>query len=381
MKKITASFVIFTVIVSIFTFTAYAKPSVSAESAVVMCVENGKVLYSKNADSKMSMASTTKIMTSLIAIEQAVPNREIVVTQDMVSVEGTSMGLQAGDRVSMNELVYGMLLQSGNDAAHTVACVISGNEEEFAKLMNKRAAQIGMKNTSFATASGLDRDNHYSTAYDMALLACECIKNPAFASVCSKKKANLTYGNPPYNRMLTNHNRLLWSYEGCIGMKTGFTKKSGRCLVSAAKRNGITLVAVTLNAPNDWNDHITMLDYGFSQTETFELKCDLSNTQLRVCGGKKSFVSLVQSSSVFYPADGKGYSCEILLRPFEYAPIEKGEVLGKAVYYSGGKVIAIIPVEAAESVDRQTLITAKPKESKKTFSDLIDKIKELFRGE
>ncbi len=381
MKKRIASFGIFSVIVLLFTFTAYAQPYVSAESAVVMCVENGKVLYSKNADNKMSMASTTKIMTSLIAIEKAIPNREIVVTKDMVSVEGTSMGLQAGDSVSMNELIYGMLLQSGNDAAHTVACVIAGNEEEFAKLMNKRAAQIGMKNTSFATASGLDRENHYSTAYDMALLACECIKNPAFASVCSKKSVSLTYGNPPYRRTLTNHNRLLWSYEGCIGMKTGFTKKSGRCLVSAAKRNGITLVAVTLNAPNDWNDHISMLDYGFSKTNAFELKCDLSNVKLRVCGGKMSFVTLVQSYFPFYPADGNGYSCEILMRPFEYAPIEKGDILGTAVYTSGGKVIASIPLAAAEDVERQITINAKPKETKKSFSDLIEKIKELFRGE
>ena len=171
----------------LFSVPSYAQISVSAESAVLMCMENGEVLYSKNADKQMSMASTTKIMTSLIALEAGIPNKEITVTKEMISVEGTSMGLLAGDSVSVKELIYGMLLQSGNDAAHATACIISGSEEEFAKQMNKRASEIGMKNTSFETASGLDGKNHYSTAYDMALLACECIKNPDFASICSKK--------------------------------------------------------------------------------------------------------------------------------------------------------------------------------------------------
>lgn len=381
MKNRIASFVLALIIISSFSASAFAQPSVSAESAVLMCAENGKVLFSKNSDSRMSMASTTKIMTSLIAIEAAIPDKEITVTKEMVSVEGTSMGLVAGDSVSMNELIYGMLLQSGNDAAHTVACVLAGSEDGFAKLMNERAAEIGMKNSSFATASGLDRENHYSTAYDMALLACECIKNPVFASICSKKSARLTYGNPPYARTLTNHNRLLWSYEGCIGLKTGFTKKSGRCLVSAAKRDGITLVAVTLNAPNDWNDHISMLDYGFSQLEGFELSCDLSNIKLPICGGKQSFVNLRQSFNPIYPADGSGYSCEILIRRFEYAPIKQGAVLGKAVYYSGGRVIAEVPLEASETVERKTVIKAAENEEKGAFFDLIEKIKELFRGE
>lgn len=381
MKKRIISFVIALCAVFGLSFPAYAQVSVSAESAILMCVENGKILYSKNSDSQMSMASTTKIMTSLIAIEAAIPNKEITVTKEMVSVEGTSMGLMAGDSVSMKELIYGMLLQSGNDAAHTVACVLAGSEEEFAKLMNKRAAEIGMKNTSFATASGLDRESHYSTAYDMALLAAECIKNPEFASICSRKSARLTYGNPPYSRTLTNHNRLLWSYDGCIGMKTGFTKKSGRCLVSAAKRNGITLVAVTLKAPNDWNDHISMFDYGFSQLEGFGLTCDMSNVRLAVCGGKQNSVKLRQSYELVYPADGSGYSCEILLRRFEYAPIKEGDILGKAVYYSDGNVIAEIPIEAAESVERKTAVTVQPEVEKGLFSDLIEKIKDLFRGE
>ncbi|MBQ4604298.1 MAG: D-alanyl-D-alanine carboxypeptidase, partial [Clostridia bacterium] len=271
-------------------FPVYAQVGVSAESAVLMCADNGEILFSRNADRQLSMASTTKIMTSLIALESAVPEKEIVVTKEMVSVEGTSMGLVPGDSVSMKELVYGMLLQSGNDAANTVAYVLGGGQEGFATLMNERAAEIGMKNTNFVTASGLDDENHYSTAFDMSLLACECIDNPEFLDICSQKKVKLTYGNPPYARTLTNHNKLLWKYSDTIGIKTGFTKKSGRCLVSAAKRNGVTLVAVTLNAPDDWNDHISMFEYGFSKCKGALLSCDFSNISVKVTGGEDESV-------------------------------------------------------------------------------------------
>ncbi len=374
MKKKTASLILALILLLTFNFPVSAQIDISARSAVLMCLENGEVLYSKNPDKQMPMASTTKIMTSLIALEQGIPNKEIVVSDKMVSVEGTSMGLLAGDSVSFKELIYGMLLQSGNDAAHSVACIVSGNENEFSILMNNRAAKIGMKNTSFVTASGLDSENHYSTAYDMALLACECLKNPEFVSICSRKTAKLTYGNPPYPRTLTNHNKLLWSYDGCIGVKTGFTKKSGRCLVSAARRNGITLVAVTLNAPNDWNDHISMFDYGFSKMNSFELNNDLSGTILRICGGNQKYVSVCQAYSVNYPADGKGYSCKILMRKFEYAPVMKGETVGKIVYYSNGKEIASVPLLAENSVEYKEAVESPKERNEGVFS----KIYKLF---
>ena len=378
MKNRIVSLISALIFILLFSVPSYAQISVSAESAVLMCMENGEVLYSKNADKQMSMASTTKIMTSLIALEAGIPNKEITVTKEMISVEGTSMGLLAGDSVSVKELIYGMLLQSGNDAAHATACIISGSEEEFAKQMNKRASEIGMKNTSFETASGLDGENHYSTAYDMALLACECIKNPDFASICSKKTSRLTYGNPPYQRTLTNHNRLLWSYEGCIGIKTGFTKKSGRCLVSAARRNGITLVAVTLNAPNDWNDHISMFDYGFDKCKSFELNCDLADVKLSVCGGKQNSVEVRQAYSLTFPADGNGYSYKIFMRRFEYAPVSEGEIIGNIKYYSNGRIIAEIPLEAANSVERESLVKEPVKQEKGIITVLLDKILKLF---
>lgn len=374
MKKILSA-VIAVVISLLSVCVSYgADLNISAQSAVLICAESGEILFERNADKQLSMASTTKIMTSLLALEAGTPNREIVVTEEMVSVEGTSMGLVAGDSVSLIELVYGMLLQSGNDAANTVAYVIGGSPEGFADMMNARADKIGMKNTNFVTASGLDDDEHYSTAHDMALLAAECLKNPGFAAICSQKTAKLTYGNPPYARTLTNHNRLLWSYPDSIGVKTGFTKKSGRCLVSAARRGGITLVAVTLNAPDDWADHKDLLDYGFSVCKSSLLACDLSQTAMPVSGGKKDSVAL----RLAYRSEGlEGSKCVLLIKPFEYAPVNEGETVGKAVFVYGDRVVAEIPVVTAQSVEAHVVPVIK-EEERGFFEKILCKIKELF---
>lgn len=357
--------------------SAYASVGVSAESAVLMCADNGEILFSRNADRHLSMASTTKIMTSLIAIEYAIPETEVIVTKEMVSVEGTSMGLKPGDSVSIRELVYGMLLQSGNDAANTVACVIGGSPDGFAMLMNERAREIGMDNTNFVTASGLDDVNHYSTAYDMALLAAECIKNPEFAEICSQKTAKLTYGNPPYVRTLTNHNKLLWKYTDSIGIKTGFTKKSGRCLVSAAERNGVTLIAVTLNAPDDWNDHISMFEYGFSKCKGVQIGCDLSGVAVKVVGGEQNTVG-VRLLHNPVSVSGESTLCRILLKPIEYAPIPKDSILGVAVFYSGQNIIEQVPLLAEKSIYIKHIPIEETDKKSNLFSDLVKKLKEYF---
>lgn len=374
-KKVIALLLSFAMLVCAFGVDASAL-GVSARSAVLMCANNGEVLYSKNSGERMPMASTTKIMTSLLAIEAAVPDMEIKVTHDMVAVEGTSMGLREGDSVSMRELVYGMLLQSGNDAANTVAVVLGGSNEGFARMMNERAREIGMNDTNFVTASGLDSGEHYSTAYDMALLACESISNPEFAAVCSSKTARLTYGNPPYARTLRNHNRLLWSDDSVIGIKTGFPKKSGRCLVSAAERDGVVLVAVTLNAPDDWNDHLAMLEYGFARCKTAPLEFPQSNLSVKVCGGVRSNVA-VRAVGKAYCFEGEKCSLELLLRPFEYAPVSEGEVLGTAVFRCGDRKVAELPLAAAESVAAAEPGGEKP-DSGGVFSRIIKKIKDFF---
>lgn len=325
---------------------------ISASSAVVMVAQTGKVLYEHNAHVKRSMASTTKIMTALLLLENADLKKEIVVKKDELNVEGTSMGLLPGDRVTFEGLACGMLLQSGNDAANVTAYRIGSTLEGFAKLMNERAKEIGMNNTNFVTPSGLDDDEHYSTAYDMALLGSTAIKNADFRNISSQKQMAVFYGNPPYRRTLTNHNKLLRYYNGCIGLKTGFTKKSGRCLVSAAERDGIVLVAVTLNAPNDWNDHKVMLDYGFSKVKNHQIDSENDNLSLKVVGGKKSniSISLKNSAEVDVNTDMPAVKSEYLLDKFVYAPVKKGDTVGKIVYYVDSKKIAEVFIQSDETV-------------------------------
>ena len=327
---------------------------ISAESAVLLEADSNAVIFEKNSREKRPMASTTKIMTSIIAIENMELNKEITVTEKMVSVEGTSMGLLPGDKVSVYELVCGMLMSSGNDAANSIAYEMSGSLGKFSEVMNSYAKKIGMTETNFVTPSGLDDDNHFSTAYDMGLLGSYAIKNKEFLNICSAKSIRTEYGNPPYARTLKNHNKLLSMYDGSVGIKTGFTKKSGRCLVSAAEKNGITLVAVTLNASDDWNDHIKMLDYGFSVVQKRELDSTPDFT-LKVVGGKKRKAVLKYAFSpnisVF-----EDYNPEIVrniyLKPFEYAPVHEGQIVGTAVYCEKdtGRKILSVPIVVSEDI-------------------------------
>lgn len=299
----------------------------------------------------------------------------------MLNVEGTSMGLLPGDTVTLEGLVYGMLLQSGNDAANVTAATLGGNVENFVSVMNKRAAEIGMRDTHFETPSGLDSKEHYSTAYDMALLGCTAIKNPRFAAVCSQKSAAVCYGNPPYRRTLTNHNRLLRIYDDAIGIKTGFTKKSGRCLVSAARRDGVTLVAVTLNAPDDWSDHSRLLEYGFSLVERREADTDLSALSLKIAGGESESVPLKLSRPLQYISlKNKTVRTErkISLKRFEYAPIEENTVVGSAELIVDGKVADRAEILTAGSVQARKSAPELPKKEKSRIKRLIKRLRDLL---
>ncbi len=355
MKKIFSVFSVVAFLFNMFIFQSFAEDSLelSARSAVIICAETGEVVYSKNMNEQLSMASTTKIMTAILALEYGADNTYITVTHDMIAVEGTSMGLQDGDSVSLNTLVKGMLLKSGNDSANAVAHIIGGDIPSFVALMNNKAKEIGMNNTSFETPSGLDGENHYSTAYDMALLGAYAIKNPDFRQICSAESLAVYYGSPPYRRVLTNHNKLLNMCDGVFGIKTGFTKKSGRCLVSAACRDGKTLVAVTLKAPDDWNDHIKMYDYAFSQVNGVQLKTNTEKIKLNVVGGSKTQASVVQSSVPVIATTDKNfkYTAKIYIKQFEYAPILKGEVVGKIVYYRNKIKICETDLISASAVE------------------------------
>ena len=231
----------------------------SASSAILMEAESGRVLYEQNAHEERLIASITKLMTALVALESGHDLEETVtVGEACTRAEGSSLYLRPGEEISLKGLLYGVMLRSGNDAALAVAEHCGGSVEEFVGRMNEKAAQLGMVNSHFANPNGLNAEGHYSSAYDMALLARACLENEALAEIAATKSATVD------GRVLTNHNKLLWQYEGCIGLKTGYTEKAGRTLVSAAQRDGMTLICVTLSDPNDWADHAALFDWGFS---------------------------------------------------------------------------------------------------------------------
>ena len=353
MKKITASFSALLAALA-FSFSAFAQPQeITAESAIVINADTGEILFEKNAHEKRAMASTTKIMTALLTLEEGELDKRFVADDMAIKVEGTSMGLREGDIVTRRALCYGMLLPSGNDAANAAAVNISGSISAFAEKMNDKAAELGMTNTNFVTPSGLDADGHYSTAYDMALLTKHALKNEEFAKICSSSSASLEYGNPPYKRTLYNSNKLLTQYSGCIGVKTGFTDNARRCLVSAAEKDGVTLIAVTLNAPDDWSDHAEMLDYGFSLLTPYEVLPD--SFTIPVIGGEAENLSIVPESAEIIGVSnnsGDNITMEYFVPSFIYADVDKGEQIGLAKIYYNDAEIASIPLVANADVCR-----------------------------
>ena len=330
---------------------APTKEDISAKSAVLIEASTGQVIWGKGENTRLPMASTTKIMSVILTLESGDLDTEFTVDCNAVHTEGSSMGLREGDIVSKRDLCIGMLLPSGNDAANCAAVRVGGSFEGFAELMNAKASRLGMTSTHFVTPSGLHDDNHYSTAKDMAMLTSYALKNPDFREICSQKTMKLSFGNPPFDRWLTNTNKLLSKYEGCIGVKTGFTDEAGRCLVSAAEKNGVTLICVTLNAPDDWNDHTKLYDYGFSVTES----CDMGAVSYECAsfGGDVEKITLVTKRNVTLPKIfGKcpevTYSAAVPQRV--YAPVFEGEQLGVLTVKCGGRVIDRIPLISADTL-------------------------------
>ncbi len=326
--------------------------TVGAKAAVVMEAQTGTLLFAQEAHKKLPMASTTKIMTALLTLEQEGLDETFTVDPVAIQVEGSSMGLQEGDAVTLRALAGGMLTASGNDAAGAAAVRIDGSKEAFVQRMNRRAQELGMLETHFVTPSGLDAEEHYSTAYDMALLGRAALQNPVFAEMAGQKRLALTYGNPPYRRSLLNHNRLLSLYPDAIGIKTGFTKKAGRCLVSAAQRDGVTLIVVTLNCGDDWNTHMALYERYFPMVTVQELRPQGEIT-LPVTGGEAPAVPLrATESPVLAQVQGQEGKIEgkIFAPNFWYAPILEGDIVGKIVYYKEGQPVGESPLAAAATV-------------------------------
>lgn len=301
-----------------------------------MDADTGRVLYEAQADRRSLIASTTKIMTALVAIEHLPLETEFQIPQEATGIEGSSMYLQPGETLTVYELLCGMMLHSGNDAAVALALVCAGSVSEFVDLMNVKAQKLGLKNTHFENPNGLDGETHYSTARDLAVLTCHALENESFAKIVATKSMTAA------GRSLTNHNRLLWSCEGCIGVKTGYTKAAGRILVSAAERNGRRLVAVTIHDRNDWNDHARLYDYGFS---LYQIKTILQagQTAAHVPSVHGASVPLVAEEPVEHAVlDGEEITVKVDYPKIAFSVGEAGTFAGTGSVYVGTKKIAVI---------------------------------------
>ena len=327
-------------------------PETSAKSCVLIEEKTGRIVFEKNSSQKLPMASTTKIMTTLICLESGGLDDEFVVDKDAIKVEGSSMGLREGDVVTKRMLCYGMLLPSGNDAANATAVKISGSIEKFAEKMNERAQEIGMTHTNFVTPSGLEGEGHGASAYDMALLTREALRNPDFAEICSQSTAKVRFGNPPFDRWLKNTNKLLTMYDGVNGVKTGFTDEAGRCLVSACERDGVSLICVTLNDRDDWNDHMKMYDSGFETVKKTALKSD-DVFDIPVAGGETESIQAKADKYLEIGAFGNStehITSKAVIPPFVYADVDKGDTVGNIEWYYDKRLVGEVPIKAQESV-------------------------------
>lgn len=363
-QKLVAVFTAVTIIFSMTVLPATAEPAtmeLSAQSAVLIEAESGQILYSKAENQILPMASTTKIMTALVALELCPLNRPITVSSEAVGVEGSSIYLTEGEILTLEQLLYAMLLESANDAAAAIAIGISGSILSFANEMNRKADELGLVHTHFTNPHGLDDELHYTTAFELAMITRAAMKNEAFRTIVSTRKTTIPHDGNAGVRLLVNHNKLLRLYDGCIGVKTGFTKRSGRCLVSAAERDGITLIAVTLHAPDDWNDHTKLFDYGFSQLHHVTLCTPEELTySLPVVGGQEAYVLLTNTDTVgvTLPIGAENVSMTIEGEHFEYAEIRAGEVYAHAVFRCDTdgdgdlEVLASVPLYACYRVER-----------------------------
>lgn len=318
-----------------------APPAVSAEAAVLMDATSGAVYFEKSAEKRMGPASTTKLMTALVAAEQTAPEQIVTIPPEAVGIEGSSVYLIAGEHLTMQDLLYALLLSSANDAATAIAIAVAGSTEEFVWQMNKRANELGLCDTQFQNPHGLYDEEHYTTAKDLATIARAVLDQPLLRRIVSTYKTTIPHNGTPDTRLLVNHNKLLRTYQGAIGMKTGFTKKTGRTLVSAAERDGLTLIAVTLNAPNDWRDHTAILDYGFSCYETVTLaEAGSFFYHLPVSGGEKEQVTLTNTEPLRLTLrkDHReiAYCINTQVR-FELAPVRMGKELGTVTISCDGQ--------------------------------------------
>ncbi len=366
------------ILLILFLLQAVSVCAISAQNALLMDAETGRVFFEHNGYDKKSIASTTKIMTALVVLENCNLSDIVTVSYNAAVTEGSSMYLKPNEKISVENLLYGLMLNSGNDAATALAEHTSGTVEEFAKLMNEKAKEIGMTNSSFANPHGLDNENHYSTAYDMAVLTKYAIENEKFRTIVATKQKIIETDEEGKYKYLTNHNKLLSKYEWCKGVKTGFTKKSGRCLVSYAEKDGVKLIAITLNAPDDWNDHINLYQQYFNIYKSY----NIINSNDYICSvnienAEINTLDLYNCKAINLTLSDEEY--QNIKINYNYpksikAPVYIDQVIGNIEVILNGKIIASSPI-----ISKCGITEKQTKNHNNSFKFLLQNLLTLFK--
>ncbi len=335
-----------------------AGPGVSSTSSIVIEASSNRVLFGTNAHKKLPMASTTKIMTALVALENGSLDDEVKVSSNAYGVEGSSMYLHLGETIPLRDLLYGLMLASGNDAAVAIAEHIGGSVEGFVCMMNDKAARLGLVNTHFVTPNGLHDDEHYTTAYDLAIIAAEALRNDTFAEIVSSQYYTSEGGS--ITRYFKNKNKLLWNYEGANGVKTGYTMYAGKCLVFSAERDGMQVVGVTLNSSNIFSDAKLLMDYAFANYEQkLVVSKDVPVVWVQVEDGEKNLLALYTEQDIIMPVR-KGYAGSFMTRievpDVCRAPVQKDSAVGYLTVYDEYKHASKVVLVAGETIERPSLL-------------------------
>lgn len=326
---------------------AAEEPPVSAHSAVLMH-SGGEIVYEKAADERALIASTTKIMTAIVAIENLEPEQLVEIRPEFCAVEGSAMYLIPGERYTVRELLTGLLLASGNDAALALAYAAAGGEEAFAALMNRKAEELGLENSHFVNPHGLNAEGHYSTARDLARLMDHCMQNELFASLAGLHSSTVK------EQTYVNHNKLLDSCPGCIGGKTGYTERAGRCLVSCCEREGTRFICVTLSAPDDWNDHQKLYDWAFARYAD-RLVTEGIAFEVPVVSGETEKVRVEPEALRLFLPKSAQLRLEAELPFFVFAPVRAGDTAGTAGVWLDGEKVGETRLFYAEDVAQKVL--------------------------
>ena len=344
------------VLFSLLFFSPVAAQAEGARASILIEAKTGRVLYESNAHEALPMASTTKVMTALLALERGNLDDMVTAGPNAFGVPGTSIYLSLGERLTLRDILYGLMLASGNDAAVAIAEHIGGTVPDFCRMMTERAEEIGCENTVFTTPHGLPADGHHTTAWDLALIAREAMQNPVFREIVSTQRATLPWSGHEYSRVLNNKNKLLSAYAGAMGVKTGYTKAAGRCLVFAAERNGLELIGVVLNCPDWFDEAAAILDRGFENWQMAQvLSAGESVREIPVTGGVQASVRAVAQSDAAAPVAWDAWPDLFIDLPESLAaPVKAGQVIGAARMVDQGETLLTVPLLSAENVPERS---------------------------